>query len=161
MNPTPRLPLQPLPTVLFAWDGTKQFIASADHFVGQIKPVSLRVVHAMPHESIYTYGTVGREFDQESWQEQCLKNEFRSLVNRTDNLASAKLELLFGDRVREIVRYADQRHADFILMPRFKQSSFSKWIHGDLNQKIAGKARCRVVFLETADKPAGWSTANP
>ncbi len=137
--------------VLFVWDGTAKFISSADRFVRILHGHSVHVVHALPHASID--GAAGSPQTQEkSIVQKRLEKAFRRQADGSRFLQDSSFELLLGDRVNEIVVMAAQLQAKFILMPKFEQSTFSKWIHGDLNEKIRAKATCPVIFLD-AERP--------
>lgn len=140
--------------VLLVWDGTTKFIKSADRFVSLLDDVSVHAVHAMPHESIYSYGTVPKSVQRTTWPEQQLEDCYRSSIARASNLHSSRFRLLFGERINEIVLCAAELKAKFILLPKFEQSSFSKWIHGDLNERITDKAHCPVILLESNNSAA-------
>lgn len=143
--------LRPLNSrVLFAWDGTDKFIPSADRFVRLIEDRCVYAVHAMPHESIYSYGSVSCESKEKPRQAQRIEDTFRHQTSLTSSLKDAYFEILFGDRITEITILAAQLQAKYIVMPKFVQSTFSKWVHGDLNETLAGKAPCPVIFLEAA-----------
>jgi nucleotide-binding universal stress UspA family protein len=134
--------------ILFVWDGSDKFIKSAESFAQLIEDRSIYAIHAMPHESIYNYNSVISRPAPKPQPAQDLEAQFRKQVSRTKALKEAKFEILFGDRVNEILISAAQLQAKYIAMPRFKQSNFSRWMHGDLNEKITKKATCPVIFLD-------------
>ncbi len=134
--------------VLFVWDGTDRFNTSADRFVRLLQGQRVYAVHAMPHESIHSYGSVNCETKPKSPAAASIEDKFRNQVSRLKTLRRSSFELLFGDRINEIVVTAAQLQAKMILMPRFEQMAFSKWIHGDLNAKIRARATCPVIFLD-------------
>ena len=121
---------------------------AADHFISLLDDVIVHAVHVMPHESIHSYGTVQKSFERMTWPEQQLQDRYRRSIAHTRNLTTSSLGLRFGERINEIVRRAAELKAKFILIPKFEQSSFSKWIHGDLNERIASIANCPVILLE-------------
>ena len=134
--------------VLFVWDGSADFIRSADQFITTLNCALVSAVHAMPHESIHSYSTVVCEEKELSRLEHKLHQSFKKQVERSEHLKATKLELLFGDQIAEISRFASLSKKNYVLVPRFEQTSFSKWIHGDLNQKLAKRLDCAVVYLE-------------
>ncbi|QEG20743.1 universal stress protein [Mariniblastus fucicola] len=135
--------------LLFVWDGTKKSIAIADRYVGTLKDVSVACLRVMPHESIYAYSTPGHSDLPPSRLETKIRTVFDNAVKCSSSLAGARLEIDFGDRVSTIVRYAEFCKAKVILMPRFEQSRFSIWIHGDLNKRIEEQSNCSVVFYDS------------
>jgi len=143
--------------VLFVWDGSADFIRSADQFISTLNCAQVCGVHAMPHESIHSYSTVACEEKELSRLERKLHRSFKKQADSSKYLKTAKLELLFGDRIAEIARFASLSKQNYVLVPRFEQTSFSKWIHGDLNQKLAKRLDCAVVYLEpvTPQLPLG------
>ena len=134
-------------TVLFNWDGTKQFVAEADRIIDSLGPVRVCAVHTLPHESIYSYVALCERGNRSNWLEENLRAKFREVTKGLSNFDSIEPMLLFGDKINELVRCANRIKADFLLTPPFEQSSFSKWIHGDLNVKLKSKANGKVVLL--------------
>ncbi len=138
--------------ILFVWDGTNDHIWHAERCLKTGGGGNVIVVHAMPHESIYSYGAVRVDRHESEHLKAVLRDRFMNMARDAGCLRDAKFELLFGDRVTETIRFAEAMKVQQILLPRFTQSSFSKWIHGDLNDRLVEKARCPIVFLKT--KPA-------
>lgn len=133
--------------ILFVWDGSHRDVRVADRFLKHLGEPRVYAVHALPHESIYSYGTVGQTYHETCELERNLTRAFRDATVRTDYLSRASFQLLFGDRVSEIARFASLIKATNVIAPLFEQSSFSRWIHGDLNSKLAKKLECRLVLL--------------
>lgn len=139
--------------VVLVWTRSDEFIASAERIVAGMKgDLKIYAVHAMPHESIYSAGTYSFGSGAESAYERELRKEFFEAVDESELLRQAKFEVVFGDRISEINRFAEVINAGAILMPRLEQSGFSKWIHGDLNHRIAGNASCPVLFLDAMQR---------
>jgi nucleotide-binding universal stress UspA family protein len=135
--------------ILFVWDGTDQFISAADAFLETIEDRSVHAVHAMPHESIYAYGSVNRISGEKPRQARRLEKLYRKQTSRSQALRDSSFEILFGERISEITILASQLRAKFIVTPRFEQSTFSIWLHGDLNENLAKKASCPVIVLQS------------
>lgn len=135
--------------IVFVWDGTTRSIDSAENFVERFNNPVVHCVHIMPHESIYSYGTCIQTRGEMHYLEKLLHQYYEKAVRSSQTLRrESRFEVLFGDRVSEIVRFGKFTKANLILTPRFEQSNFSKWVHGDLNERIASKASCPVFFLE-------------
>ena len=135
--------------VLFVWDRTLAGLNAASRIVSRDPEMTVvSAVHVMPHESIYSYGTVYQSKTRQPYVVQELNEEFAWQLECCGEWKDVRLEILFGDRITEICRFAKSRRADLIVMPRFRQSRFSNWIHGDLNQLVVQKAPCGVCFLE-------------
>jgi nucleotide-binding universal stress UspA family protein len=138
--------------VVLVWTRSDDFVSSAEDVVaGMDGDLKVYAVHAMPNESIYSSGAFSFGRGSESAYERELRKEFFEAVDESELLRQAKFEVVFGDRIAEIKRFAEVINAGVILMPRFEQSSFSKWIHGDLNRRIADNAPCSVIFLDACD----------
>ena len=133
--------------VLFVWDGSNRHIRIADRLLKEMGRPIVYIVHALPHESIYSYGTVGQSYHETCELERNLTRAFRQMTCRTDNLNRGSFRLLFGERICEVARYASLIKAKMVLTPLFEQSSFSRWIHGDLNSRLAKKLHCKTVFF--------------
>ena len=139
---------------LFVWDGTNRFVQNADQFIDLFEDQIVYAVHAMPHESIYAHGTVSHScLNEYSSLERQFHSSFHRSVRNSKHLRQASFELLFGDRINEIARFASLIKATFVLIPSFRQSTFSKWVHGDLNEKISRKSNCPVIFLDSDLSP--------
>ena len=135
--------------VVFVWDRSKNGIAQAVHQAGPLleNASCLLVVHVMPHESIYTYSSLHENESQASQLIQLLHAELLHQIKRYDCFDRCSFQLLFGDRIHEICHFAKRARADVIVTPRFRQSAFSKWIHGDLNESMKQQAPCEVFCL--------------
>ena len=138
--------------ILFVWDGTSQQLWCADNNLNHHSDATILVVHAMPHESIYSYGTLKPNAENATYVERKLRDRFRAIARRTKVFRGVKLELLFGDRVSEIIRFAESMQVQSIVMTSFKQSGFSRWIHGNLNERLEQRAPCPITFLQKADQ---------
>ena len=134
--------------VLFVWDGTKPSVAIADQYIQASGIAAASCLHVMPHESICAYATPGYSDLPPRRLEKKIRDRFGTAAGRTENLRLAKLEIVFGDRIQEVLRYGEIVKATSILMPVFQQSRFSSWIHGDLNQRLFDSASCPVTFYD-------------
>lgn len=146
--------------VLFVWDGTNRSIEIADRFVrSQGKNVIVHCLRVLPHESLCAYATVGYAELEPLAPERKIRIQFENAIALSAHLSGCKLEIIFGERINEIVRFAEFAKTNTILMPTFSQSRFSNWIHGNLNQRVAEQARCHILFYESdsdelSDQPA-------
>lgn len=135
--------------VLFAWDGRPRSVKTVEEFLSTIKNPSVHSVHLMPHESIRAYGTAV-SFDCEP---TAFENKLRLVFNEASRFTRfmkySQLELIFGERVNEIVRVATLINCDVIFVPKFEQSQFSRWLHGDLNKRLVNDSPCQVVFYNS------------
>lgn len=136
--------------ILFVWDGTRRHVETADDLAESFEDVCVYAVRALPHESIHAYSTSGLAQLEPSKLEREMRADFRKATRQSRHLATAKFEIVFGERITEILELAATIKASAILIPRFQQSSFSKWIHGDLNERIKTKSPCPVVLLDAA-----------
>ena len=68
---------------VFVWDGTSGHISLAEQWLKGIGGGNVIAVHAMPHESIYTYGSIAQESDESPYFERCLTKRFEKLTQRT------------------------------------------------------------------------------
>ena len=134
--------------VLFVWDGTRNSIAVAQKFCANIKDALICPVSVQPHESICVYGAAQYDSGEPNNHERRLRQKFRRHVKGFPLFQGRKLELQFGERVEVITRIASLIHAKFILLPRFEQSMFSIWVHGDLNERIQSKISVPVTFYD-------------
>lgn len=134
---------------LFVWDGTKDHLWHAELCISAQCVDEILVVHPMPHESIYGDVTCCGKADEKVSCERELRRIFGKLTRGSVNLCGQRLRFLYGDRIREVIEFAKSNHVANVLMPRFCQSAFSKWIHGDLNELVVAEAHCPVVFLES------------
>lgn len=134
--------------MLFVWDGSTDHLDQVAEYARQNKCRVVAVI-PLPHEWIYSYGTI-RNDDEPAYAERMLRRAFAEATKQIKELADVELVFLFGDRITEIVRFAKTSRVSVLLMPRFEQSSFSRWIHGDLNERLDNHAPCPIVFLGTA-----------
>lgn len=141
--------------VLFVWDGTKQSIRIADEVLDSRKEMSIRCLHVLPHESFCAYATAGHSELEPRRIELRLRSQFQKSVAASKHLSGSMLEIIFGDRINETLRYSRITKANLLLMPKFEQSLFSSWIHGDLNRRIVKKVTCSVLLYDS--KSETWS----
>lgn len=132
---------------LFVWDGSGQWLEKADRVISSMGTDAVYAVHAMPHESIYHYGGVCKDSKRINWMEMELCTNFEDKAKSLDSFRDVSLTLLFGEKVIEIARFTNRFKVDTVVMPRFEQSSFSKWLHGDLNAKLASKVFGSITIL--------------
>lgn len=137
---------------LFVWEPGNWSQATMDKLEYLLVGKHVAAVHAMPHESIYSYGDVSCLSKDKPRAIEQLEREFRHQASSVVALHQCSFEILFGDRVQKIVAVARRLQVEKIVMSRFKQSSFSKWIHGDLNEKLEAEAPCPVFFLESEEE---------
>ena len=133
---------------LFVWNGSSDGFAVADQLIANSGPTAVYVVHAMPHGSIYQYGGIRSSGAPINQVEMKLRQSYREMAEQFTSFRDVNLTLLFGDRVQEIARFANQFKIASILMPSFEQSSFSRWLHGDLNTQLASKFFGSVTILD-------------
>lgn len=145
--------------IVFVWDEEDRVVESADKFAKQIENSVVHSVRAMPHESIYSLGTRMHPSRDMVTLERQQHLSYWNSVKLTELLSiKSKFEVLFGDRIEEVVRYATLVNAEYVLTQRFEQASFSKWIHGDLDLRLAQKVRCPVIFINA--KSGSWTSVS-
>ena len=119
----------------------------------------VNLIHVLPSNDLFAGGvelpgTIGTDWLENRRQEaarrleEFMSTEFGSIpVNR----------LLFeGDPATEIVRYADGRKADLIVMPTHGYGAFRRFILGSVTAKVLHDAHCPVftgVHLEDSQAP--------
>lgn len=140
--------------VVFLWDGTQKMVDAA---VRQAKEQmsecqTLHAIHAMPHESVYSMGEFGGGDGREPLAIAELRKQFRHQVRKHTCLKRSGLNILFGERIREIGSYTRIVKADLLIAAPFKQSSFSKWIFGDLNERLINETDVDVMFVDVNKK---------
>ena len=131
------------------WDGSHETIRDA---MNPARPAlenhsGLLAIHAMPHESIYTYGATSNQGSRPPAKIQNFSEDFRIRTKIFVCFESVNLIIAFGDRIHEICFYANKVKADLIVAAYFRQPGFSKWSHGDLNQRLVARAPCEVLFV--------------
>ena len=131
--------------------------------------MSLRPVSKQAESMLFTlclmnpsvsYATSALSLNKTTSIEERLIEKFSRISLGYSRLENAKIELVFGERINEVVRLARMLKAMAILIPHFRQSAFSKWIHGDLNDRIKSLAPCPVVFLDSVDSQASVERKN-
>ena len=142
--------------VLFVWNGKPASLQLAEEFLSTLAtPIQrLTVLRVLPHESIYSYGAIRNQGQRVGPLVYELEQEFAQQAARARYFEGFKPVLLFGDRLQEVCLYARRSHANLILHMPLEQSSFSRWIHGDLNERLTSQAPCAVRFLSPAMVPS-------
>ena len=137
--------------LLYVWDGSTHVDQTVQKYFDSFKNVSIKSIYVLPHESIYDYNTVCSSVEDDLPSLRRIHNSYKRFANSDERLKTAKFEVHFGDRIATVVRLSKMLRTSTIIMPRFKQSGFSKWIHGDLNTRIKREAACEVVFYESSN----------
>ncbi|MEM7452973.1 MAG: hypothetical protein AAF456_01335 [Planctomycetota bacterium] len=138
--------------VVFNWDGSAGSIRTAAELITGLNPSVVYAIHVQPHESVYSYGAYsdGDKRMKSNLVQLELTNKFQRAAGDFSFFRSAELKLLFGDRITEIAGFVQRTGAGILLTSPFSQSKFSRWLHGDLNSKLASKLPgCEVISLDS------------
>jgi nucleotide-binding universal stress UspA family protein len=134
-------------TILLATDGS-EFSAAAEHAAREMarhcdaRLLVTRVVLTNPEYEALVPDRV-QQADKEAQAEiDVLAEEARA--------AGLKVETILrhgSDPYHEVVRAADEKHADIIVMGRRARSDLARMLVGDSTAKVIGLASCSVLVL--------------
>jgi len=140
--------------IVLAYDGSdagqKSLLACSD--IAQWSKASLLLIAVMP----LTYAMMGIEggFYSAEWQDQEKQQYMGTLNDGLRRLGEAGFqahgELLQGETVQEITRYAKHANADLIVVGHKHQASWAKrWWQGSVSGSLIELAPCSVLVVIT------------
>ena len=133
--------------VLFVWDGRPKSVRTVGRALAPLRNVGIFAVRLLPHKSGFLCGNIGQANGETSLYERKIRRGFAQATGRITNLQNVPLECLYGDQVEQISWFASLIQAELVIAPRFQQSEFSMWLHGNLNDRLRSAVDSKVVFV--------------
>jgi len=107
---------------------------------------NLHAVHVLPIIGAYDVGLVLPDVSDEVRQQravEALRNTFAE-----DKFAGITTRVVFGDAGTEIARYAEEEHADLVVMPSHGYSGLKRLLIGSVAERVLRLAHCSVLILK-------------
>ena len=113
-------------------------------------PQHLHLVHVLPIITPNDPGVIWEMIDDQSravHAEEALRNK---LANR--GMENLQIIIRFGDPGHQIVDYAQEIHADLIVLSSHGQTGLTRLLMGSVAEKTVRLARCPVLVLKKGAK---------
>lgn len=113
-------------------------------------PQHLHLIHVLPIITPNDPGVIWEMIDDQSRA----AHAGEALRNRlaTGKAAGSKTMIRFGDPGHQIVDYAQEIHADLIVLSSHGQSGLTRLLMGSVAEKVVRLAHCPVLVLKKGDK---------
>lgn len=111
-------------------------------------PEGIHVVHVLPRLSPMEPGVIWGTIDDDSRRDhaiQALKDRLTGQEYR-----GITIEIRFGDAARQVARYAEEIHADLIVVPSHGRTGASHVLIGSTAERIVRNSHCPVLVLRNA-----------
>ncbi len=105
----------------------------------------IRVLHVLPHLSPSEPVLVWEKIDDEL-RSRHAKTALREWL-ADEKYRKIQLDVAFGDPGHEIARFAEQVHADLIVMPSHGRSGMARILIGSVAERTLRLAPCPVLVL--------------
>ncbi len=135
--------------IVTATDGSPSSELAVRHAVGLSK------VHGCPLDIIYVAPPLNESLDfyHSEDLEKALRNEAEGFLARAKEEAAgqgieAATHILAGEPEDEIVRFAEEKDCDLIVMGSHGHKGFVKLLIGSVAERVIGRAHCPVLVMK-------------
>ena len=139
--------------VVVPWDFSRHAHAALQYAVARFGEGSLRVVCVLEPPNPYDPRMNWSEESLSNAREHCAR-QFEADVTTVKNW-DLQFSTRFGEPAAEIISFADEHHADCIVISTHGRTGIKGMFIGSVAQKIAQSADCPIVLL-----PNKWFEAN-
>ena len=133
--------------VVIPVDFSPQSLAAAEVALDLVQnPSHLHIIHVLPIITDYEVGLAWANIGDDARRrhaEQALKERLPE-----PKFASATKVVLFGDAGTEIARYAEEQHADAIVIPSHGYTGLKRLLIGSVAERVVRLAHCPVLVLK-------------
>lgn len=136
-------------TVLLPYDFSEASNAAVDEAFGMFDDTTkVFVIHVlMPYTNVSLDGHILTDFSNDIEEERrttamkAMEEQIKDPLNRTFR------NVRFGDPGSEIVHFANEINADFIVMPSHGRTGISRLLLGSVAERVLRLAECPVLVL--------------
>ena len=121
-----------------------QALESAQVFTSGV--AGLHVVHVLPTIELAEPGVIWETIDDDARRHH-VEEAFRERFAKTP-FAKVDFRVRFGDPGREIAAYAEELHAELIVMPSHGRTGLSRLFIGSVAERVVRLAHCPVLILK-------------
>ena len=119
-------------------------LESAQVFVAGLS--SLHVVHVLPTIELAEPGVIWETIDDEARRRHA-EGAFGERFAKTP-FEKVDFHVRFGDPGREIAAFAEELHAELIIMPSHGRTGLSRLFIGSVAERVVRLAHCPVLILK-------------
>lgn len=136
------------PIVVVPWDFSDYSIAALNFAIEKFPDASFRVICVLEKPNPYA--------PEMSWggdaEAQAIEKSTQAFQNstRTPDTDHTNFTSLFGEPASEIVHFANELNADYIVMSTHGRTGLKKWMVGSVAQRVAERATCPILLLPRA-----------
>jgi len=109
-------------------------------------PAGLHIVHVLPTIELAEPGVIWETIDDDARRHH-VEEAFRERFAKTP-FATVDFRVRFGDPGREIAAYAEELHAELIVMPSHGRTGLSRLFIGSVAERVVRLAHCPVLILK-------------
>ncbi len=121
-----------------------QALESAQVFTSGV--AGLHVVHVLPTIELAEPGVIWETIDDDARRHH-VEEAFRERFAETP-FTKVDFRVRFGDPGREIAAYAEELHAELIVMPSHGRTGLSRLFIGSVAERVVRLAHCPVLILK-------------
>ncbi len=137
------------PIVVIPWDFSPHAQNALDFAIEYYGSDCIRVICVLEPALPYEMGW-GDEEGRQKAIDFCIRDFFDSAGHAHETGLTFFAE--FGEPSDEIIQFAKNQNADFVIMSTHGRTGLKKLFMGSVTQKVIGKAACPVIVL-----PATWA----
>lgn len=119
-------------------------LESAGVFVADV--ADLHVIHVLPTIELAEPGVIWETIDDEA-RGRHAEGAFRERFAQTP-FEKIDFHVRFGDPGRQIAAYAEELHAELIVMPSHGRTGLSRLFIGSVAERVVRLAHCPVLILK-------------
>jgi len=119
-------------------------LESAQVFVAGLS--SLHVVHVLPTIELAEPGVIWETIDDEARRRHA-EGAFAERFAKTP-FEKVDFHVRFGDPGREIAAFAEELHAELIIMPSHGRTGLSRLFIGSVAERVVRLAHCPILILK-------------
>jgi len=108
-------------------------------------PEAVHAVHVLPRLSPMEPGVIWGTIDDESRRDHAIEALKQRLIGHEYH--GITIEIRFGDPARQVAHYAEEIHADLIVVPSHGRTGASHVLIGSTAERIVRNSHCPVLVL--------------
>lgn len=109
-------------------------------------PTQVHLIHVLPLLTVADPGVVWEPVDDESRRSHAEDALRQRLAD--EKYRGVKIEVTIGDPGHEIADYAQQYHADLVVMPSHGRTGIRRLLIGSVAERVVRLAHCPVLVLK-------------
>jgi nucleotide-binding universal stress UspA family protein len=141
------MPWLPKNNVVVPIDFSDNSLAAVDTALELVAAASqVHVIHVLPMLTVADPGVVWEPVDDESRRSHAEDALRQRLAD--EKYRGVKVEVTIGDPGHEVADYAQQQHAELIVMPSHGRTGIRRLLIGSVAERVVRLAHCPVLVLK-------------